>query len=54
MLVEGASNKDGLLTGRLSNNNLVHFKGCSELVGTIADVTLVDCKGFYYIGQLAE
>lgn len=54
VLVEGASNKDGLLTGRLSNNNLVHFKGCSELVGTIADVTLVDCKGFYYIGQLAE
>ena len=55
VLVEGFDEKgDGLLTGRLSNNILVHFPGCAEMVGKILNVKLVECKGFYYMGELAE
>ncbi len=41
-----------LLTGRLSNNILVHFKGTPDLIGTIRKVRLKECKGFYYLGEL--
>ena len=41
-----------LLTGRLSNNLLVHFSGDSSLIGTITDVYLEESKGFYYMGRL--
>ena len=55
VLVEGFDEKgDGLLTGRLSNNILVHFPGGAEMVGKILNVKLVECKGFYYMGELAE
>ncbi|MBP3326347.1 MAG: tRNA (N6-isopentenyl adenosine(37)-C2)-methylthiotransferase MiaB [Coprococcus sp.] len=55
VLVEGISEQNnGLLTGRLSNNLLVHFEGCESLIGHIVDVKLVECKGFYFIGELEE
>ncbi len=40
-----------LLTGRLSNNTIVHFPGDADLVGQIAYVKLTQCKGFYYLGK---
>lgn len=40
-----------LLTGRLSNNTLVHFKGEKELIGQLVDVRLAESKGFYYLGE---
>lgn len=43
-----------LLTGRLSNNLLVHFKGDSDLIGRIVEVYLDESKGFYYMGSLKE
>lgn len=43
---------DSLVTGRLSNNSVVHVKGSADLIGTIVDVTLDECKGFYYLGSL--
>ena len=53
VLVEEVNqNHEGLLTGRLENNILVHFKGNPSLVGTICDVKLNESKGFYYIGEL--
>jgi len=42
----------GMLTGRLSNNLLVHFTGEKELIGKLVPVKLKECKGFYYIGEL--
>lgn len=55
VLVEEISGQDGsLLTGRLSNNLLVHFKGCPELIGQILPVRLNESKGFYYIGEMIE
>ncbi len=41
-----------LVTGRLSNNILVHFEGNENLVGSIVQVTLKECKGFYYMGEM--
>ena len=53
VLVESLNEKiDGFVTGRLSNNTLVHFKGDKNLLGTIVDVKLSEAKGFYYIGEL--
>lgn len=55
VLVEEVNTQDStLLTGRLSNNLLVHFKGEKSLIGTIAEVYLEESKGFYYMGRLQE
>ena len=55
VLVEEVNTQDTeLVTGRLSNNVLVHFKGSSELIGQIVHVKLSESKGFYYMGELVE
>ena len=55
VLVEEINAQDErLMTGRLSNNTLVHFEGGKELIGQIADVKLTQSKGFYYIGEALE
>ncbi len=52
VLVEGVDEQDHrLLTGRLSNNLLVHFPGERELIGTFQQVKLTEARGFYYIGE---
>lgn len=43
---------DGYVTGRLSNNLLVHVKGDESLIGQIVKVKLEECKGFYFIGKI--
>lgn len=51
-LVEEVNENDpSLLTGRLSNNVIVHFPGDRSLVGTLVNVKLNECKGFYYLGE---
>lgn len=53
VLVEERNDQDNtLLTGRLSNNILVHFCGSPELIGSVIKVKLTKCKGFYYIGEI--
>ncbi|MEE1315506.1 MAG: tRNA (N6-isopentenyl adenosine(37)-C2)-methylthiotransferase MiaB [Faecalimonas sp.] len=53
VLVESVNEHDDtLVTGRLSNNILVHFKGDAHLVGKIVSVHLKECKGFYYLGEM--
>lgn len=52
-LVEEINEHDSsLVTGRLSNNTIVHFPGDVSLIGKIVSVRLVESHGFYYIGQL--
>lgn len=41
----------GLVTGRLSNNTLVHFAGDESLIGQLVNVSLDECHGFYYMGH---
>ncbi len=43
--------KEGWLTGRMSQNLLVHFPGSAALIGELLPVRLTKCKGFYYIGE---
>ena len=55
VLVESVNEQDeSLVTGRLSNNLLVHFPGTKDLIGTITDVYLKECKGFYYLGEAVK
>ena len=41
-----------LVTGRMSNNIIVHFPGDASLIGRLVDVYLEESKGFYYMGRL--
>ena len=52
VLVEGEDKISGKLTGRLSNNYLVHFTGDKELIGQIVKVRLVRSCKFYFEGEL--
>ncbi len=55
VLVEEVNEQDpGLLTGRLSNNLLVHFPGDAKLIGKLVEVYLEESKGFYYMGNVKE
>ncbi len=55
VLVEERNENDPrLLTGRLSNNMLVHFPGNISLIGKLARVSLDVCHGFYYTGRMVE
>ena len=55
VLVEEVNEKDpSMVSGRLSNNTVVHFKGDSSLIGTISKVKMIESKGFYYLGELVE
>ena len=52
VLVEEQNQHDAsLMTGRMSNNSMVHFPGDCSLIGQIIPVKLEQCKGFYYIGE---
>ncbi|SFP92945.1 tRNA-2-methylthio-N6-dimethylallyladenosine synthase [Lachnospiraceae bacterium XBB1006] len=51
VLVESVNEQDpNLVTGRLSNNSIVHFPGEKTLIGKFVTVHLDTCKGFYYLG----
>lgn len=40
-----------LMTGRLSNNTVVHFPGDAAMIGKLVPVYLEESKGFYYMGK---
>lgn len=52
-LVEEVNEQDAsLMTGRLSNNMLVHFPAPKDLIGQLVQVSLDTCHGFYYTGHV--
>lgn len=52
-LVEEINAHDAsLVSGRLSNNAIVHFPGDKSLIGKIVNVKLVEAHGFYYTGEV--
>lgn len=54
-LVEEVNEQDPLLmTGRLSNNILVHFPAERSLIGQLVMVSLDECHGFYYTGHIVS
>ncbi len=42
---------DGYVTGRLSNNHVVHLPGDASLIGKFVNIRLEECRGFYYMGR---
>ncbi len=55
VLAEEIDEKDPtMITGRLSNNYVVHFKADPSVIGKIVPVVLEESKGFYYLGRLSE
>ena len=54
-LIEEVNESDaGMVTGRLSNNMVVHVPGDASMIGRILPVSLEECHGFYYIGKVCE
>lgn len=54
VLIEEQNEQDAsLVTGRLSNNSVVHLPGTADMIGKILDVKLTECRGFYYLGERA-
>lgn len=51
LVEEKNEHEEGMMTGRMSNNVMVHFKGDESLIGKIVDVRLIKSKGFYYFGE---
>lgn len=55
VLVEEVNDHNAaLVTGRMSNNHLVHFPGDQSMIGKIVKVHLDECRGFYYLGSLVK
>jgi len=55
VLIEEENQQDSkLMTGRMSNNTLVHFPSTKGRIGEIVNVKLVEGKGFYYLGEIVE
>ena len=55
VLVEEVNEQNNaLVTGKLSNNFVVHFPGTEELIGKVVNVKLKECKGFYFYGEKVE
>ncbi|MGI6094356.1 MAG: tRNA (N6-isopentenyl adenosine(37)-C2)-methylthiotransferase MiaB [Lachnospiraceae bacterium] len=55
VLVEGINDhEEGLMTGRMRNNILVHFPGDPSMIGQELPVFLETCRGFYYMGTIAS
>ncbi|MBO4788523.1 MAG: tRNA (N6-isopentenyl adenosine(37)-C2)-methylthiotransferase MiaB [Lachnospiraceae bacterium] len=53
VLCEEYKAEEGLMTGRMDNNLLVHFPAEEALLGSLVRVNLDECKGFYYLGSRA-
>ncbi len=50
LIEEVNDHKPGYVTGRMSNNLLVHFPGEASEIGQYKTVRLDECKGFYFMG----
>ena len=54
LVEETDTHEPGFLTGRLSGNTVVHFRGEPSLIGKIVPVSLDEAKGFYFMGSLVN
>ena len=52
LIEEVNDHKPGYVTGRMSNNLLVHFPGEASRIGQYVKVSLDECKGFYFMGTV--
>lgn len=52
LIEEVNENDPSLVTGRLSNNTIVHVPGDASMIGSIVPVSLEECHGFYFMGHI--
>ena len=52
LIEEVNSDDSSMVTGRLSNNTIVHVPGGAELIGKIVPIAMDECRGFYYMGHI--
>ena len=52
LIEEVNSDDSSMVTGRLSNNTIVHVPGGAELIGKNVPVAMDECRGFYYMGHI--
>ncbi len=52
VLVEKPSSQEGIMTGRSTDNTLIHFKGDESLIGKTVNVKISENKTFYLIGEM--
>ena len=52
LIEEINDHRPGYVTGRMSNNLLVHFPGEASQIGQYVNVSLDECKGFYFMGTI--
>jgi len=54
-LIEEVNESDSaMVKGRLSNNTIVHLLGDASMIGKLVNVSLDECRGFYYIGHAVD
>ena len=51
LIEEVNENDSSMVTGRLSNNTIVHIPGDASMIGSLVMVSLDECHGFNYIGH---
>lgn len=55
VLIEEKNDRlDNYVSGRLSNNTVVHVPADESFIGTIQKVKLNEAKGFYYMGEIVN
>ena len=54
VLVEGPSEKEGMLFGYTDTNKLINFEGNFDLIGKIIDVEVIDAKTWSLDGEICE
>lgn len=54
LIEEVNDSNDSMVTGRLSNNMIVHVPGDASMVGKLVTVSLDECHGFYYMGHVVR
>lgn len=55
VLIEEKNDRlDNYVSGRLSNNTVVHVPADESVIGTIQKVKLNEAKGFYYMGEIVN
>ena len=53
VLVEGKTDKDGILTGRTSGNIIVDFPGDESIIGQFVNVRITKARNWILNGELA-
>jgi len=52
VLIEGKTDKEGILTGRTSGNIIVDFSGDESLIGTFSNIRITKARNWILNGEV--